>query len=58
MKTISRAKALLLHIDQSGVIDKAPKKPDIRRANRKLKEVFDITGVDIQIKEEHGLKRR
>ena len=58
MKTISRAKALLLRIDQLGIIDKISKKSDIRRTNKKLKEVSEITGVNIQIEEEKNAKYR
>ncbi|GEM_PF-2216691 len=49
---ISKADALLIRIDQLGVRKKSPKKSEIRRANKKLKEVADLTGVNIRIEEE------
>jgi hypothetical protein len=55
-KTISKAKALLLRIDQLGVLKKTPSKSDIKRANKKLKDVADITGVSIQVQEDSSTK--
>ena len=56
--SISRIKALLITIDKSGILEKSPKTSDIKRANKKLKEVAGITGVNIQIEEEERSKRR
>ncbi len=48
----SKADALLFRIDQLGVRKQSPKNSDIKRANKKLKEVADLTGLNIRIEED------
>jgi hypothetical protein len=57
MKITTPTKALRLKIESLGILNPEIKKSDIRRTNKKLKEVTDITDVSIQIEGNSSTKR-
>lgn len=58
LKMQSNIRKITLSIDKLLSNDKPPKKLDMKRANRKLKDVFKITGVDIEIEEDNNFRKR
>ncbi|MDF1690598.1 MAG: hypothetical protein P1U35_13415 [Cycloclasticus sp.] len=58
VKMISDIKKITLKIDKLLNNDKPPKKQDIKRANRQLKDVSKIIGLNIEIEENNNLKKR